>query len=274
MRTRIFDDAAKSKRARCAEAASLRVDHELPSVHVSRHPGERRLLRDRSRCGGGERRSISRGSKPSSPPPFSVGKDRRVPGRVRGRHAGAGPSPQRNSTSGTRSCDKAKGTLLTPEDLLDTVGPDEPGAYRRYVQSVAALWGAYEEELYRRNLIDFSDMIRIVVRGLADNTRLRERYVREVRSHSRRRVPGHERGAERAVAAALGGRFRPRHRRGRRQTVDLSVARRARPESSRVRRCRDISFASITVRRRGFSISPIISSSPIRTSPRAPMTSG
>ena len=72
---------------------------------------------------------------------------------------------------------KAKGTLLTPEDLLDSVRPDEAGAYRRYVQSVAALWRAYEEELRRRNLIDFSDMIRIVVRGLSENARLRERYV-------------------------------------------------------------------------------------------------
>jgi superfamily I DNA/RNA helicase/CRISPR/Cas system-associated exonuclease Cas4 (RecB family) len=74
---------------------------------------------------------------------------------------------------------KAKGTLMTPESLLDSVRSDDAGAYRRYVQSVAALWRAYDDELERRNLIDFSDMIRVVVRGLTENARLRERYVRK-----------------------------------------------------------------------------------------------
>jgi superfamily I DNA/RNA helicase/CRISPR/Cas system-associated exonuclease Cas4 (RecB family) len=73
--------------------------------------------------------------------------------------------------------DKAKGTLLTPDGLLDLVRPEEPEAYRRYVESVAALWRAYEEELWRRNLIDYSDMIRVVVWGLSENARLREKYV-------------------------------------------------------------------------------------------------
>jgi superfamily I DNA/RNA helicase/CRISPR/Cas system-associated exonuclease Cas4 (RecB family) len=72
---------------------------------------------------------------------------------------------------------KAKGTLLTPEGLLASVRPGEAEAYRRYVESVAALWRAYDDELERRNLIDFSDMIRVVVRGLAENARLRRRYV-------------------------------------------------------------------------------------------------
>ena len=74
---------------------------------------------------------------------------------------------------------KAKGTLLTPEALVGSVRNGEPEAYRRYVQSVAALWRAYDDELERRNLIDFSDMIRVVVRGLTENARLRERYARK-----------------------------------------------------------------------------------------------
>jgi superfamily I DNA/RNA helicase/CRISPR/Cas system-associated exonuclease Cas4 (RecB family) len=71
---------------------------------------------------------------------------------------------------------KARGTLWTREGLLDSVGPEEEPAYRRIVESVAALWGAYEEELDRHGLIDFSDMIRIVAAGLRENPRLRKRY--------------------------------------------------------------------------------------------------
>ena len=71
---------------------------------------------------------------------------------------------------------KAKGTLWTREGLIEAVRPDDLPAYERFVESAAALWVAYEEELGRRNLIDYSDMIRIVVGGLAEDTRLRARY--------------------------------------------------------------------------------------------------
>jgi superfamily I DNA/RNA helicase/CRISPR/Cas system-associated exonuclease Cas4 (RecB family) len=73
---------------------------------------------------------------------------------------------------------KARGTLWTVESLRASVRPEDPSAYGRYVRSVAALWVAYEDELGRRGLIDFSDMIRIAVRGLSENRRLRERYVK------------------------------------------------------------------------------------------------
>jgi superfamily I DNA/RNA helicase/CRISPR/Cas system-associated exonuclease Cas4 (RecB family) len=74
---------------------------------------------------------------------------------------------------------KARGTLWTPESLRASVRSDDPAAYRRSVQSVTALWDAYEDDLRRRALIDFSDMIRIAVRGLSENRRLRESYVKK-----------------------------------------------------------------------------------------------
>ncbi len=74
---------------------------------------------------------------------------------------------------------KARGTLWTAQRLLASVRPEDPAEYRRTVQSVSALWVAYEAELQRRGLIDFSDMIRIAVQGLSENRRLRERYVKK-----------------------------------------------------------------------------------------------
>ena len=72
---------------------------------------------------------------------------------------------------------KARGTLWTPESLLGAVRGDDSPQSRSIVRHVAALWVAYEEELRRRELIDFADMIRIAVRGLHENPSLRERYV-------------------------------------------------------------------------------------------------
>jgi len=72
---------------------------------------------------------------------------------------------------------RARGTLWTRESLLGAQCPEDLPAYRREVQSITALWSAYENELRRRNLVDFADMIRIAVWGLRENTRLRERYI-------------------------------------------------------------------------------------------------
>jgi len=52
---------------------------------------------------------------------------------------------------------------------------DAPG-YLAYVDAVVAVARAYDGELRRRNLIDFSDMITIPSRGLEADARLRERY--------------------------------------------------------------------------------------------------
>ncbi len=70
----------------------------------------------------------------------------------------------------------ARGARWTPQSLRDTVRPDDTDAYKRYVDTVVAVWQAYEAEMRSRMLIDFSDMIRIVVNELGRNKRLRRRY--------------------------------------------------------------------------------------------------
>jgi DNA helicase-2/ATP-dependent DNA helicase PcrA len=72
--------------------------------------------------------------------------------------------------------DKARGTRWTPQSLLDTIRPGDVDAYKRYVDTVIAVWQAYEASLRSRLLIDFSDMIRIVVEEFSRNERLRRRY--------------------------------------------------------------------------------------------------
>ena len=71
---------------------------------------------------------------------------------------------------------RARGTLWTPEALVSVWVPTNHPEYARYVQSVVALWDAYEMELQKRNLIDFNDMISMAVRGLMENERLRRFY--------------------------------------------------------------------------------------------------
>lgn len=71
---------------------------------------------------------------------------------------------------------KARGTLWSPDGLMEAVRSDDTPEYRRIVQSVAALWTAYEDELRRRGLIDFAGMIRIAVFGLWEREPLRRRY--------------------------------------------------------------------------------------------------
>lgn len=71
---------------------------------------------------------------------------------------------------------RARGTLWTPESLNRTLKADDPPAYRSMVHSIAALWTAWEDELRRANLIDFSDMLRAAVRGLRESAAIAERY--------------------------------------------------------------------------------------------------
>jgi DNA helicase-2/ATP-dependent DNA helicase PcrA len=73
---------------------------------------------------------------------------------------------------------KARETLWTPPSLLDTVRPEDLPAYRRYVETIVAIWKAYEEDLRSRLLLDFSDMIRIVVDEFSRNERLRRQYAK------------------------------------------------------------------------------------------------
>jgi DNA helicase-2/ATP-dependent DNA helicase PcrA len=71
---------------------------------------------------------------------------------------------------------KARGTLWTHELLLDTIGSDDVPDYGRYVQTVIALWHAYEDELHSQLLLDFDDLIRTVVDEFARNDNLRRSY--------------------------------------------------------------------------------------------------
>jgi DNA helicase-2/ATP-dependent DNA helicase PcrA len=72
--------------------------------------------------------------------------------------------------------EKARSALWTPELLLATLRDDDVPSYRRTVASVVAVWRAYENELLERRLVDFNDMIRRVVMGLANDETLRERF--------------------------------------------------------------------------------------------------
>jgi DNA helicase-2/ATP-dependent DNA helicase PcrA len=75
-----------------------------------------------------------------------------------------------------RILQRARGTLWTPDALTSCIGSDDTPEYTRYIQSIVALWNAYEGELNKRNLIDFNDMIALVVWGLRENKRLRRLY--------------------------------------------------------------------------------------------------
>lgn len=72
--------------------------------------------------------------------------------------------------------DKARGTMWTPESLLATAREDDVPEYHRYVQTVVAVWRAYESGLRDQQLLDFNDLIRIVVDELGSNDTLRDVY--------------------------------------------------------------------------------------------------
>lgn len=72
--------------------------------------------------------------------------------------------------------EKARQELWTPEELVATIREDDLPGYERYVQTVNAVWLAWEEDLHARHLLDFSDLIRIVVAELAENPSLRKHY--------------------------------------------------------------------------------------------------
>jgi len=72
--------------------------------------------------------------------------------------------------------DKARGTLWTHDMLLSTFRRDDLPAYRRYLDTIIAVWHAYESDLHSQLLHDFSDLIRIVVDQFTHNNALRQRY--------------------------------------------------------------------------------------------------
>ena len=72
--------------------------------------------------------------------------------------------------------DKVRGNLWTPASLRETIRPEDVPAYGRYIDTIIAVWHAYEKDLHNRLLLDFADMIRIVVDEFSKNGRLRAQY--------------------------------------------------------------------------------------------------
>src|SRR5262245_15362808 len=69
-----------------------------------------------------------------------------------------------------------RGIMLEPEALRTMVRPDDHPAYIARVDTVVALAHEYENELVRRGLLDFSDMITIPARAVMQDTPLARQY--------------------------------------------------------------------------------------------------
>jgi superfamily I DNA/RNA helicase len=69
-----------------------------------------------------------------------------------------------------------RGSMIELESLRDLCRDDDHPVYRARVETVIALGRAYEAELRRRNLLDYSDMIIIPVRGMRDVPELARRW--------------------------------------------------------------------------------------------------
>lgn len=72
--------------------------------------------------------------------------------------------------------DEGRGMLWTPGKLVEGVNQSDLPEYRRYVEMVAAVWNGYARELKKRKLLDFNDLIRIVVEELGRREQLAKRY--------------------------------------------------------------------------------------------------
>lgn len=69
-----------------------------------------------------------------------------------------------------------RGIMLSPDQLRSLVKPDDHPAYIARVDTVVALAREYENELARRGLLDFSDMITIPARALIQDGPLARAY--------------------------------------------------------------------------------------------------
>jgi len=70
---------------------------------------------------------------------------------------------------------KCRDEMRPPAELLDYVEPGDTDAYVELVRSIGAMMDAYGEELHRRNLVDFNDMISIPATALGKDAALRRR---------------------------------------------------------------------------------------------------
>jgi superfamily I DNA/RNA helicase/CRISPR/Cas system-associated exonuclease Cas4 (RecB family) len=71
---------------------------------------------------------------------------------------------------------KCRGDGLEPARLRDRFREDDHAGYKAWVESVIAIAGAFEDQLRRRNLIDFSAMVAVPAARLVADERLRARY--------------------------------------------------------------------------------------------------
>jgi DNA helicase-2/ATP-dependent DNA helicase PcrA len=74
---------------------------------------------------------------------------------------------------------KCRGDMIPIERLLDACTPEDHDSYVAHVRAITALYDAYVDELARRNLIDFDDMIARATRAIAENEQLCETYRRK-----------------------------------------------------------------------------------------------
>ncbi len=71
---------------------------------------------------------------------------------------------------------KCRGDMIPIDSLTDAITPEDVAPYIANVNAIKAVYEAYTEEMARRNLIDFSDMIARATRGLLDNPSLAQIY--------------------------------------------------------------------------------------------------
>ena len=109
----------------------------------------------------------------------------------------------------------AKNRLLSPDSY-------EQAARHTAAPLIAAVWREAEVELQRSNSFDFDDLLVYAVRLLAEHPHRLAFYRQRWRWLRRRRVPGHQRGAERPGRPARGSRRQRLLRR--RTTISSSTA--------------------------------------------------
>jgi DNA helicase-2/ATP-dependent DNA helicase PcrA len=71
---------------------------------------------------------------------------------------------------------KCRGDLIPVGNLTAAINPEDAAPYAASVNTIAALYDAYEGEMDRRNLIDFNGMISFATLGLRDNPELARHY--------------------------------------------------------------------------------------------------
>lgn len=74
--------------------------------------------------------------------------------------------------------EKARSSVWTPESFRASLRDADLPGYRRYVETVVALWHGYEGELHGRGMLDFNDLIRIVVAEFEKSPTLLDYYVK------------------------------------------------------------------------------------------------